>query len=67
MTRQITLRVGNVETIIPVSRVSTEVFKTGQWSSRKPAYRQKLSPCREALSHRKQHPRHDLPCLERRF
>ena len=48
MTRQITLRVGNVETIIPVSRVSTEVFKTGQWSSRKPSYRQKLSPCREA-------------------
>ncbi len=48
MTRQIGLTVGNVDTIIPVSRVSTEVFKTGQWSSKKPSYRQKLSPCREA-------------------
>ncbi|HUJ88645.1 MAG TPA: NAD(P)-binding protein, partial [Syntrophorhabdales bacterium] len=48
MTRQISLRVGNVDAIIPVSRVSTEVFKTGQWSSKKPSYRQKLSPCREA-------------------
>jgi NADPH-dependent glutamate synthase beta subunit-like oxidoreductase len=38
----------NPETIIPLSRVSTEAFKTGQWSLRKPAYREKLSPCREA-------------------
>lgn len=48
MTRQISLKVKNVDTIIPVSRVSTEVFKTGQWSSKKPSYQQKLSPCRQA-------------------
>ncbi len=48
MTRRISLRVENVETIIPVSRVSTEVFKTGRWSARKVSYRQKISPCREA-------------------
>jgi NADPH-dependent glutamate synthase beta subunit-like oxidoreductase len=35
------------EAIIPVSRVSTKVFKTGQWSSRKPSHHEKLSPCRE--------------------
>ncbi len=48
MTRRISLRVENVETIIPISRVSTEAFKTGQWSPRKPSYQEKLSPCREA-------------------
>ncbi|MCX5832257.1 MAG: FAD-dependent oxidoreductase [Deltaproteobacteria bacterium] len=48
MTRQISPRVGNVDAIIPISRVSTEAFKTGQWSPRKPSYREKSSPCREA-------------------
>ena len=48
MTRQISPRVGNVDAIIPISRVSTEAFKTGQWSPRKPSYREKPSPCREA-------------------
>ena len=48
MTKHISLKVENIESIIPVSRVSTEVFKTGQWSSRKAFYRQKISPCREA-------------------
>jgi NADPH-dependent glutamate synthase beta subunit-like oxidoreductase len=36
------------EIIIPISRGSTEVFKTGQWSLAKAAYHEKLSPCREA-------------------
>lgn len=34
------------EKIIPVSRSSTLVFKTGTWSSRRPVHREKVSPCR---------------------
>lgn len=48
MIRKENLKLVDVETLIPLSRVSTEVFKTGQWSPRKPLYREKLSPCREA-------------------
>jgi NADPH-dependent glutamate synthase beta subunit-like oxidoreductase len=36
------------EVIIPISRGSTEVFKTGQWTQGKPIYHEKLSPFREA-------------------
>jgi NADPH-dependent glutamate synthase beta subunit-like oxidoreductase len=38
----------DIEQIAPVSRGSTEVFKTGQWGSGKPVYVEKTSPCREA-------------------
>ena len=48
MTRKEYLKLVDPETIIPLSRVSTEIFKTGQWSPRKPLYKEKLSPCREA-------------------
>lgn len=48
MIRKENLKLVDFDTIIPLSRVSTEVFKTGQWSPRKPLYREKLSPCREA-------------------
>jgi NADPH-dependent glutamate synthase beta subunit-like oxidoreductase len=33
------------EKIIPVARSSTEVFKTGAWSARRPIHLQKVSPC----------------------
>jgi NADPH-dependent glutamate synthase beta subunit-like oxidoreductase len=36
------------EYIIPVSRESTEAFKTGKWDSRRPFFQEKLSPCRIA-------------------
>ena len=36
------------EYIVPVSRLSTEAFKTGEWDSRRPFFQEKLSPCRGA-------------------
>jgi len=36
------------ELIIPISRGSTRVFKTGAWTDRQPFHREKLSPCRAA-------------------
>jgi NADPH-dependent glutamate synthase beta subunit-like oxidoreductase len=36
------------EKIIPISRSSTTVFKTGTWSGRRPEHREKASPCRVA-------------------
>ncbi|MBA4417897.1 MAG: hypothetical protein C0392_08310 [Syntrophus sp. (in: bacteria)] len=48
MTTQENLRAADYETIIPVSRANTKVFKTGQWSQKKPTHHPKLSPCREA-------------------
>jgi heterodisulfide reductase subunit A len=36
------------EIIIPISRETTEVFKTGSWSSVRPRYSEKTSPCRAA-------------------
>ena len=36
------------ECIIPVSRQSTEVFNTGSWSSIRPRFVEKISPCRAA-------------------
>jgi formate dehydrogenase (NADP+) beta subunit len=38
----------NPDKIIPISRLSTEVFKTGSWGTRLPVHREKLSPCRAA-------------------
>ncbi len=34
--------------IIPISQSSTEVFKTGTWSAKRPKHIEKVSPCREA-------------------
>ncbi|MBI5439947.1 MAG: FAD-dependent oxidoreductase, partial [Deltaproteobacteria bacterium] len=34
------------EQIIPISRESTEVTKTGEWSDRRPKFAEKASPCR---------------------
>ena len=34
--------------IVPISRYSTAVFKTGAWGARRPEHLEKLSPCRAA-------------------
>ena len=36
------------ELIIPISRQSSEVFKTGAWSSVRPLFQEKTAPCRAA-------------------
>ncbi|MFH1116397.1 MAG: FAD-dependent oxidoreductase [Pseudomonadota bacterium] len=36
------------ERIIPIARSSTEVFKTGTWSAKRPKHIEKVSPCRTA-------------------
>ena len=36
------------ERIVPISRSSTAVFKTGTWSAHRPEHREKSSPCRVA-------------------
>ncbi len=36
------------ERIIPISRFSTKVFKTGTWSAKRPKHIEKVSPCRTA-------------------
>jgi NADPH-dependent glutamate synthase beta subunit-like oxidoreductase/ferredoxin len=36
------------EYIVPVSRASTEDFKTGEWNRDRPLFQEKLSPCRIA-------------------
>jgi NADPH-dependent glutamate synthase beta subunit-like oxidoreductase/Pyruvate/2-oxoacid:ferredoxin oxidoreductase delta subunit len=36
----------NPEVIIPISRGTTTVFKTGAWSRRRPVHMEKVSPCR---------------------
>jgi len=33
------------ERIVPIARSSTEAFKTGTWSNRRPVHTQKVSPC----------------------
>ncbi|MBW2021675.1 MAG: FAD-dependent oxidoreductase [Deltaproteobacteria bacterium] len=38
----------NPEKIIPISRSTTLIFKTGSWSNKLPLYQEKASPCREA-------------------
>jgi len=42
------ITINDVEAVSLFSRGSTEIFKTGQWSSKKPFYVEKISPCREA-------------------
>jgi NADPH-dependent glutamate synthase beta subunit-like oxidoreductase/Pyruvate/2-oxoacid:ferredoxin oxidoreductase delta subunit len=42
--RAITIK--DIEPIAPFSRGTTEIFLTGHWSSRKPAWVEKTSPCR---------------------
>jgi len=36
------------ELIVPISRSSTEAFKTGEWNRDRPFFQEKLSPCRMA-------------------
>jgi NADPH-dependent glutamate synthase beta subunit-like oxidoreductase len=36
------------EFIVPISRLSTEAFKTGEWNRDRPFFQEKLSPCRIA-------------------
>ncbi len=36
------------EMIVPISRQTTEVFKTGTWTSVRPCFVEKISPCRAA-------------------
>ena len=36
------------EFIVPISRLSTEDFKTGEWNRDRPFFQEKLSPCRVA-------------------
>jgi len=38
----------NPEYIVPISRASTEDFKTGEWNPDRPFFQEKLSPCRVA-------------------
>jgi NADPH-dependent glutamate synthase beta subunit-like oxidoreductase len=42
------ITIKDIEAVSLFSRGSTEIFKTGQWSSKKPFYVEKMSPCREA-------------------
>jgi NADPH-dependent glutamate synthase beta subunit-like oxidoreductase/Pyruvate/2-oxoacid:ferredoxin oxidoreductase delta subunit len=42
------LRFLDPEKIIPISRSTTGVFKTGAWDSRRPVHLEKVSPCRAA-------------------
>lgn len=46
--RENTLRCLDPEVIIPISRQSTEHFKTGTWSTLRPLFLEKTSPCRAA-------------------
>lgn len=36
------------EIIVPISRETTEVFKTGTWTTIRPRFAEKMSPCRSA-------------------
>jgi NADPH-dependent glutamate synthase beta subunit-like oxidoreductase/Pyruvate/2-oxoacid:ferredoxin oxidoreductase delta subunit len=42
------MNIQDMAEIIPFSRNSTEIFKTGLWSPHKPFYVEKISPCRQA-------------------
>jgi len=46
--REARLRCLDPEVIIPISRQSTEHFKTGTWSNLRPLFLEKTSPCRAA-------------------
>jgi NADPH-dependent glutamate synthase beta subunit-like oxidoreductase len=41
------ITIKDIEPLAPFSQGSTEIFLTGHWSSRKPVYVEKASPCRE--------------------
>ena len=41
------ITIEDLKPISPFSQGTTEIFLTGHWSSRKPAYKEKTSPCRE--------------------
>jgi NADPH-dependent glutamate synthase beta subunit-like oxidoreductase/Pyruvate/2-oxoacid:ferredoxin oxidoreductase delta subunit len=41
------ITIKDIEPLVPFSRGSTEIFLTGLWSPRKPAYMEKTSPCRQ--------------------
>ncbi|MBP1746066.1 MAG: FAD-dependent pyridine nucleotide-disulfide oxidoreductase, partial [Deltaproteobacteria bacterium] len=41
------ITIKDIEPLAPFSQGSTEIFLTGHWSSRKPVYVEKTSPCRE--------------------
>jgi len=41
------ITIEDIEPLAPFSQGSTEIFLTGHWSSRKPVYVEKTSPCRE--------------------
>lgn len=56
-----------LEAIIPVSKVSTEELKTGQWSPLKPWHSEKASPCREACPAGNDIPEFMLLASEGRF
>lgn len=40
------ISIKEIEPLAPFSQGSTEIFLTGHWSSRKPVYTEKTSPCR---------------------
>jgi NADPH-dependent glutamate synthase beta subunit-like oxidoreductase len=42
------ITIDDLKPMSPFSQGSTEIFLTGLWSSRKPVYAEKTSPCREA-------------------
>ncbi len=42
------ITIEDLKPMSPFSQGSTEIFLTGHWSSRKPVYVEKTSPCREA-------------------
>jgi NADPH-dependent glutamate synthase beta subunit-like oxidoreductase/Pyruvate/2-oxoacid:ferredoxin oxidoreductase delta subunit len=42
------ISIKEIEPIAPFSQGTTEIFFTGHWSSKKPVYTEKTSPCRQA-------------------
>ena len=42
------ITIKEIEPLVPFSRGTTEIFLTGRWSSKKPVYANKTSPCRRA-------------------
>jgi NADPH-dependent glutamate synthase beta subunit-like oxidoreductase len=42
------ITIKDIEPLAPFSRGSTEIFLTGHWSSKKPSWVEKTSPCRQA-------------------
>ena len=46
--KETSLRCMDPEIIVPISRGSTEHFKTGTWSRLRPVFTEKMAPCRAA-------------------